>query len=153
MMEIQIKLLNAKELAAAFKKAPGLATQEYALALERTARKIEGDAKRAAPVNKQSGGGNLRQLISSRMQGSARAVVESKAKYSAYVDQGTRPHVISVVNKKVLANKRMGQVFGRRVKHPGTRANPFFTNSVKGNEGYFNDQMKNALQNVLNQIK
>lgn len=152
-MDVYIEIKNLKELKAAFDKAPGIATAEYARALERSARKIEADAKRMAPVNKQSGGGNLRQLISSRMEGRAKAVVEARAKYSAYVDQGTRPHIISVVKKKVLANRRTGQIFGRVVKHPGTRKQPFFTNAVKGNEGFMNNEFQSALNNVLNQIK
>ena len=152
-MEIRIEIQNLKELKAAFQKAPGIATGEYARALERSARKIEADAKRNAPVNKQPGGGTLRQLISSRMEGNSRAVIEAKAKYSSFVDQGTRPHIISVVNRKVLANKRTRQIFGRIVHHPGTRAQPFFTNAVKGNEGFMNNEFKTALNNVLNQIK
>ena len=152
-MEVHIEIKNLPELKAAFDKAPGIATAEYARALERTARKIEADAKHKAPVNKQSGGGTLRQLISSRMEGKTRAVVEARAKYSAYVDQGTRPHIISVVNKRVLANHMTGQIFGRIVKHPGTRKQPFFTNAVKDNEKFMNNEFQSALKNVLNQIK
>src|SRR6185503_17135656 len=125
-MEVQIKLLNAKELAAAFRKAPQIATKEFGKVIEKTAFKIEGDAKRKSPVNKQSGGGNLRQSITSRTS-SASAVVAATAKYAGYVDQGTRPHTINVLSRKVLANKRTGQFFGRRVNHPGTRKQPFFT--------------------------
>lgn len=151
-MEIAIKIVDINALAAAFKKAPGIAIGEYARALERSARKIEADAKHNAPVNKLSGGGTLRQLISSRMEGTARAVIEAKAKYSAYVDQGTRPHIINVVNRKVLANRRMGQFFGRVVHHPGTRRQPFFTDAVHGNEGFMNNEFKTALINILNAI-
>ena len=151
-MEIKIELQNLKELRDAFKKAPEIATGEYAHALERSALKIERDAKRNAPVNKQGGGGNLRQLISSRLETPARAVIEAKAKYSAYVDQGTRPHIIKVINKKVLANRRTGQIFGRVVRHPGTRAQPFFTNAVKDNEGFVNNEFSTALNTILNSI-
>jgi HK97 gp10 family phage protein len=150
-MEIQIKLLNAKELAAAFRKAPSIAIKEFGKAIGKTAFKIEGDAKRKAPVNKESGGGNLRQSISSRTS-SASAVVAATAKYAAYVDQGTRPHTINVVNSRVLANKRTGQFFGRVVHHPGTRKQPFFTDAVEGNQDFFNNTMTSALQSVLNSI-
>lgn len=150
-MEIQIKLLNAKELAAAFRKAPSIAIKEFGKVIGKTAFKIEGDAKRKAPVNKQSGGGNLRQSISSRTL-TASAVVAATAKYAAYVDQGTRPHIINVVNRKVLANKRTGQFFGRVVHHPGTRKQPFFTDAVEGNQDFFNSEMTSALQTILNAI-
>ncbi len=151
-MEISIKIVDINSLAKAFKKAPAIAIPLYARAIERSARKIEGDAKRNAPVNKQSGGGTLRQSISSRMRGNASAVIESRAKYSAYVDQGTRPHIIVAKNKKVLANKRTGQFFGRVVKHPGTKKQPYFTNAVEGNESFINNELKVALQNILNSI-
>jgi hypothetical protein len=48
-----------------------------------------------------------------------------KAAYAAYVEFGTRPHIITAVNAKVLANKKTGQIFGPVVHHPGTKANPF----------------------------
>ena len=150
-MEIQIKLLNAKELAAAFGKAPNLAIREFGKVIGKTAFKIEGDAKRKAPVNKESGGGNLRQSISSRTL-TASAVVAATAKYAAYVDQGTRPHTINVRTSRVLANKRTGQFFGRVVHHPGTRKQPFFTDAVEGNQDFFTHEMAGALQTVLNSI-
>lgn len=151
-MEISIKIQNLDKLKAAFNKAPALATREFGRAIEKTAFKIEGDAKRNALVNKQSGGGNLRQSISSKMTGQASALVVSKAHYSAYVDQGTRPHIIRVKSAKVLANRRTRQFFGRVVKHPGTRAQPYFTNAVKSGEGFINNELKSALQNILNSI-
>jgi HK97 gp10 family phage protein len=152
-MEISIKIVDINALAKAFKKAPEIALPLYARALERSARKIEADAKRNAPVNKQSGGGTLRQSISSRMQGNTSAIIESRAKYSAYVDQGTRPHIIRVRNAKVLANRRTGQFFGRVVKHPGTKSQPYFTNAVEGNEKFMNNELQDALQNILNAIR
>lgn len=151
-MEISIKIINLDKLKAAFQKSPSIATAEYGRAIERTAFKIESDAKRAAPVNKGSGGGNLRQLISSRMSGKASAIIESKAKYSAYVDQGTRPHIIRARNAKVLANRRTSQFFGKIVNHPGTRKQPYFTNAVEGNIPFINNELKTALQNILNSI-
>jgi HK97 gp10 family phage protein len=151
-MEISIKIVDIDQLRKAFKRAPALATIEYARALERSARKIEYDAKKNAPVNKQANGGTLRQSISSRMQGTASAIVEARAKYAAFVDQGTSPHVIEVRNKKVLANRRTGQFFGKRVNHPGTRKQPFFTDAVHGNEGFMNNEFRSALNNILNSI-
>lgn len=152
-MEILINIENLSELKAAFQKAPSVAITEYGKAIERTAFRIERDAKRKAPVNKQGGGGNLRQSISSRMTGKASAEIVSKAKYSAYVDQGTRPHIIRVKNARVLANRRTGRIFGRVVKHPGTRKQPYFTDAVTGNEKFLNDNLQSAMQNVLNAIR
>ncbi len=152
-MEISIKIQNLDKLKAAFLKAPSIATREFGTAIEKTAFKIQADAFRAAPVNKQSGGGTLRQSIKARMTGKASAVIESKAKYSAYVDQGTKPHIIRVKNARVLANKRTGQFFGKIVHHPGTKATNYFSNSVKSGEKFINNELTTALQNVLNSIR
>ncbi len=153
MIGINITLQNAAELSRAFHKAPKLATPLYSRAIEKTVYRVEGDAKRDAPVNKGSGGGNLHQKISSRMKRRLEGEVQSGAKYSGYVDQGTRPHIITIRRKKVLANKRTGQVFGKRVRHPGTKAQPFFTNAVCGNEASFNREMKDALRQLLKSIR
>ena len=152
-MEISIKIQNLAQLKAAFQKAPAFAIREFGTAIEKTAFKIEGEAKRNAPVNKGSGGGTLRQSISSRMTGKATAVVQSKAKYSVYVDQGTRPHIIRAKRARVLANKRTGQFFGKIVHHPGTKATNYFSNSVKSGEKFINNELTTALQNVLNSIR
>lgn len=152
-MVISIQIQNLDQLKTAFLKAPSIAIPLYGRAIERTAFRIEGDAKRNAPVNKQSGGGNLRQSISSRMNGKMSAIIESKAKYSAYVDQGTRPHIIRVKNARVLANKRTGRFFGRIVRHPGTKKQPYFTNAVSSGEKFINTELQTALINVLNSIR
>lgn len=46
--------------------------------------------------------------------------------YAEAIEFGTDPHVIKVKNKKVLANKKKGIIFGKQVMHPGTEESPFF---------------------------
>ena len=64
------------------------------------------------------------------------AIVHASAGYAAFVELGTRPHVITPRRAKVLAwgtNNRLsgrprsgsGMVFARRVNHPGTKPQPF----------------------------
>lgn len=66
------------------------------------------------------------------------------ANYAAYVELGTRPHVIRPRNKKVLRFAPRGQgrlsgsprsggsvVFARRVNHPGTKAKPYMVPGAK----------------------
>lgn len=68
----------------------------------------------------------------------------AKANYAAFVELGTRPHVIRPKNKKVLrfaprggarlsGSPRSGGtvVFARRVHHPGTKAKPFMVPGAK----------------------
>ena len=152
-MDISIRIENLDQLKATFLKVPTIAAPLFGNAVEKIAFKIEAEAKRNAPVNKGYGGGNLRQSIQARKSGKMSAVIESKAKYSAYVDQGTRPHIIRVRNKKVLANRRTGRIFGRVVKHPGTRPTKYFSNAVESGERFINIELKSALEIVLNTIK
>jgi hypothetical protein len=69
--------------------------------------------------------------------------VTSGANYSQAFEEGTRPHIIRVKNKKILAGPRRGAppgwnvnkkstswqmgyvTYGREVRHPGTHPHPF----------------------------
>lgn len=72
------------------------------------------------------------------------AIVSATAGYAAYVELGTRPHVIRPKRKRVLAWPANGSarlsgrvrsggslVFARRVNHPGTRAKPYLVPGAK----------------------
>lgn len=75
------------------------------------------------------------------------AQVEASASYAAYVEFGTKPHIIKPKYAKVLAwnnqgsvgNRQTGSVrsgakpnvFARQVHHPGTKAQPFLLPSAK----------------------
>lgn len=74
--------------------------------------------------------GNLRAGIVARYVHSpglsARWDIVSKAKYSKFVEQGTRPHVIVAVRAVALRFVVGGKtVFAKRVNHPGTAAMPY----------------------------
>lgn len=68
----------------------------------------------------------------------------ASADYAAYVELGTKPHDIRPRNAKVLAFPAAGQatlsgrtrssgrvIFAKRVRHPGTRAQPFMVPGAK----------------------
>jgi HK97 gp10 family phage protein len=146
---ITVRIENLPEIEAAFKKLPTAVAVRTQNALEKILYKIEGTAKKLAPVNKQSGGGNLRQSIRAQMTGPLSGKVEVGAEYGIFVHEGTRPHTIEVVNRRALANKRTGQFFGRKVNHPGTKANPFLQLAVIAEDGYINDQMEAITKDII----
>jgi hypothetical protein len=91
------------------------------------------EAKRAVPRKT----GNLgRSIVIGRLTKSS-ATVEAKANYAAYVELGTKPHVILPKNRKALAwggpRRLSGRLragarpehFAKKVNHPGTKAKPF----------------------------
>ena len=145
---ITIKVENLDEIQKAFSRAPIKMVKEISIALTKITLKIESAAKKEAPVNKQSGGGNLRQSIRGYSSG-FKGVVAVGANYAIYVHEGTRPHIIRVRTKKVLANKRMGQIFGKVVHHPGTKANPFLQRAVDKNKKFIDSQFAKAVSNAI----
>lgn len=74
------------------------------------------------------------------------AIVHASAGYAAFVELGTKPHVIRPRNRRVLSwpanasGRRLSgrarsnagpRVFARKVNHPGTRAQPFLVPGAK----------------------
>ena len=69
--------------------------------------------------------GKLKQSIEVRVEEN-RVIIGPDTDYAAFVEFGTRPHVIEAKNKKALAFKVNGQtVIVKKVNHPGTRAQPY----------------------------
>jgi hypothetical protein len=75
-----------------------------------------------------------------------------KAQYAPYVEFGTGPHVIEATNARVLANAKTGQIFGRRVNHPGTKANPFMERIVASAQPEIEALFGQALDKITNAI-
>ena len=152
MLEIKMKVEGLEEIKEGVRKFPVQGLNEIGNALKKSVLQVQNEAMKRAPVNKSFGGGNLRQSIKTRF-GRLWGEVYSGAKYAVYVHEGTRPHVIEVVNKKVLANSRTGQFFGRKVNHPGTLANPFLLKAVQACKDKIQDNFTKAFQNILNLLK
>lgn len=58
--------------------------------------------------------------------------VGSDLEYAAFVNDGTKPHIIRPRRAKVLRFNVGGQtVFARVVNHPGTKARPFLDRALR----------------------
>ncbi len=68
----------------------------------------------------------------------------SNARYALFVHEGTRPHLIAVVRKRVLANKKTGEIFGRFVHHPGTKPNRFLPRIIAKSQEEIDTAFKRA---------
>jgi HK97 gp10 family phage protein len=113
---------------------------------------IEGAAVMLCPVDK----GDLRSAIGyacklgssagARKPGNADGIVIANKRHAAPVEFGTRPHVITVKNARVLSDGKT--VFGTRVNHPGTQAQPFMRPAWDQNKGNSDRIMKSELGGI-----
>lgn len=81
-------------------------------------------AKQIAPYKT----GNLKkdiQVFDERISFSISVGNTKLVPYAKFVYFGTKPHVIKPKKMKAGANKKSGQIFGKSVNHPGTKANPY----------------------------
>lgn len=100
--------------------------------LERSGRLVLNRARILAPVDT----GRLRSSLDMRFRrtGTLRPSVQvfSNVDYAAYVNDGTRPHIIRPRNSGGVLRFRMGgrTVYARYVNHPGTEARPFLDRAL-----------------------
>ena len=109
--------------------------------LFRVGTEIVNDAKDIAPIgpdrivnNTEIQGGNLQADIKVWDENISNFQIEvgnsNLTPYAIFVHEGTKPHIIRPKNKRGLANKKTGAFFGKEVKHPGTKANPYLQKAV-----------------------
>lgn len=90
--------------------------------------------ERAAISKANKDTGRMASKIKARVEVRANGItiiMESKASYSMFVHQGTRPHTIKPRTKKALSwpGARPPGMFSR-VNHPGYRGNPFLVEAM-----------------------
>lgn len=149
MLNIRVTINGLEGFADGVRKAPQLTAGELSKAVQKSVLQIQNQAIKEAPVNKGPGGGNLRQNIRTHMISRLAGVIEALAPYSLFVHEGTAAHTIVPVNKKVLADRRTGQIFGTLVHHPGTRPNPFFARAIERSTAKIEQFFNTALFNIL----
>lgn len=150
MINIDVEVKGMDTLLEGLKKAPKETVEFASQAIKESLRIITLDAIKEAPVNKQFGGGNLRQSIRPSLITKLKGVVVAGANYSIFVHEGTRPHQIRAKNKKALANRRTNQFFGKVVNHPGTKANPFMQRAYDKNKTRIDALFVGVIDKVAN---
>ena len=76
----------------------------------------------------------------------------TNAGYAIYVHEGTAPHTITVRVKKVLANQKTGEIFGKTVHHPGTTPNRFIPRIISKSQSDINTAFRVALDYIVQDI-
>jgi len=147
---LKVELKGFDTIIKGLKKSPEVVVKELGIALGKSMVVTHNQALKEAPVNKQGGGGNLRQNIKQNRINKLKGEIDSKAKYSGYVHEGTAPHIIRYKKsgRGGLYDKRTKRGFGRVVHHPGTKANPYMKRALKKSEKRINNFFKVAINNI-----
>lgn len=146
MSVIRIEIKNLRQIKESFKKAPALMTKNIDIAIRKTIFLIRGRAVSGAPART----GNLRGSAYNTFS-PLKGEMGFKAKYAAWVHDGTSPYIIEPVNKKALYWKGASHPV-KRVKHPGIRANPFLRRAVDHSQNSVDKFFTQALQDTLETI-
>lgn len=123
-----------------FKKLPIAAKKELANAFVKTASTIQRHAKLEVPVKT----GTLQKHIFIFPSGIGSGMVSATSKYAAAVEFGSKPHIIRARTAKVLSTGKGGIIFGKTVRHPGTRPNPFMRRAATKSEKDIEKIMRDA---------
>jgi len=151
--EIEIKGLD--EMLEAFNKSPQIIAPILEKSLKSCLIEIARIEKQEAP-HKTS---NLIRTITTEYQ-PIQGKVYPKAPYAGYVESGTRPHVIRVRRRQVLAaplsqvkgwtghTYKGYAIFGKQVMHTGTKANPFVARTVSKVSPFIDKKFFEALNEI-----
>lgn len=108
-------------------------------ALPNIAIRMQNELILASPVDT----GRLRNSI--KVKPTNEGLIIWLVEYAKFVEFGTPPHIITPKTKKALKFKVGKKIFLRKkVRHPGTRPNPFIRNTIQ-------NKLKNIIIEELNQ--
>jgi len=96
-------------------------------ALPIIALRMQNELMLAAPVDT----GRLKNSIKVRSDGEG--LIIWMVNYGKFIEFGTPPHIITPKEKQALKFKvgKEGEIFAKKVEHPGTRPNPFIRNTIQ----------------------
>ncbi|MBA2686853.1 MAG: HK97 gp10 family phage protein [Gemmatimonadaceae bacterium] len=111
------------------------------------------EAKRSGRFKNRTGA--LRQGIAARFLSDSGGSVEweilSPARYSKFIEEGTRPHEIRPKNAQALRFVVGGRVvFAGKVRHPGTQADPFMGQAYTKGYAVLVRELEQMTENVAN---
>lgn len=143
---IKIDIPNLKALKDGFNKSPAVMTKNINVAVRSTIFFIRGKAVAGAPART----GNLRGSAYTSFA-PLMGEIGFKAKYAAWVHEGTSPYIIEPSGKKALFWKGASHPV-KRVHHPGIRANPFLRRAVDQSQPATDRFFHKAVQDTLDTI-
>ena len=128
--QLSVDIIGAQELKDAISSVNIVARQALIDAINKTAIDLERLVRSKAPHRHGGLWNSLHTDPATVTSTNIEAKVGTNLAYAIYQEKGTQAHVVQVVNKKVLANKDTGQIFGTRANIPAM-AGKFFMKQSK----------------------
>ncbi|TXH07873.1 MAG: hypothetical protein E6R04_11900 [Spirochaetes bacterium] len=150
MTDFKIEIKNIDQLAAAFKKAPQIATKHLNDAIKKSLYLIEEKAKPETPVDLNF----LRGAGYETSFGTLKGELKNTAPYAVFVHEGTRPHFPPLDDIKPWADRHGIPPFlvARAISKKGTKGKPFFKDAIEKSEAEINRIFDDALIDITNEI-
>jgi HK97 gp10 family phage protein len=152
-MEITINGLS--ELINTVDKYPAISEKHVNKAIRDSLLRIQREATKNAPFGTS---GNLRnnwKVNMKRFEGSlSSGAKEKNFSYGTSVEFGTKPHYVSGSNLSIWASRRGLNPYAvaKSISKKGTKANPFFKNSIDSQRNTVDRLFGEALENIIKEI-
>ena len=150
-MSISVQIPNLQKVIELYKAYPENSRIRLTQAIHQSATIVQRNARILAPV---AVSGLLRSSIGIKY-GDLQAVVMPTSNYAIDVEEGTKPHMVSVHALQAWADFKGVPVYviQRAIAKYGTKAQPFMEQSATASEGDVKQFFKDAVDDILNTLK
>ena len=149
-VDLSIKIDGLDKLEKLFKQAPKIATKNLNTAIKQSVLTLLANARIAAPVDQ----GFLRNSGMVTSFEVLKGMLQNKAPYAVYMHEGTRPHYVPIAAIKGWADRHGIPPFlvQRSIMRKGTKARPFFKNSIEASLAAIDKYFKSATDNIIKEL-
>ena len=149
-MSLTLEIKGLDKLKEHFTKSPQIVIQEINPAVQKSILILLAYARKNAPVDL----GMLRGSAMETNFGILKGTLKNTSPYAAAVHGGTRPHWVPIDAITPWANRHGIPPFlvARSIARKGTKARPFFTESIQDGQSEIDSLFKKALDNIANKL-
>lgn len=145
-MSLSVEVVGLTDFVKDIKRAGGDARPLIKAALFNSSREVQRNVRQRAPHRT---GALQRSVLQTIAYPTAKVTVDEK--YGEYIEKGTAPHLITPKGKKALFWKGAPNPY-KSIKHPGTKAKPFFAPGVEASSEYIAEQFKKVINRLVSEL-
>lgn len=149
-LDMKIEIEGLDEIREAFKRSPTIVRKHANVAIQKSVLKLLANARPETPVDQ----GFLRGAAMVVSFQDLLGILENKAPYASFVHEGTQPHGVSIaaITPWALRHGIPPFLVARSIKRKGTKAKPFFANSIDKSDTDINGFFSAALDGIASDL-